>query len=40
MHFLEFSLNGISASYNSNLSCNSRSCFWHQFKFNWNSKNV
>jgi len=38
MNFFEFLLNCSSASFHSNSSCNSRSCFWHQFKFknlNW-----
>jgi len=36
MNFLEFLVNCNSASFNSN--CNSRSCFWHQFKLNSNSR--
>jgi len=38
MNFLEFLLNCNSASFNSNSNWNSRSCFWHQFKFNSNSR--
>jgi len=34
MNFFEFLLNCNSTSFSSNLNCNSRSCFWYQFKFN------